>query len=264
MSLIIHGVPLSQPFRSVVWPCLIKGTSFSIKIATPGKATGKYNTRRPEYLSKFPFGTIPSIEDEFEGKKVYLSEAPAILAYLSSKHGWLDIYPTEITERAKVDEFMHWHHSNLRSLTKAYFRVFMMGPNPILTPDVINVYQRAARHSLKILEKTYLASSNNASGLFLLGTPHPTAADFMAYEEICQLQFCNLHSLEEYPNIQAWSNTMKSLPFHDQVHFALLELGDLTTDDPPIAERLGPATKAGLKAITAAAKSQQQQLQSKL
>jgi glutathione S-transferase len=80
-------------------------------VATPG-AGGKYSTRRSEFLSSFPLGTIPSIEDIDDGNngdsthmKVCLSEAPAILAYLSAKNNWEDIYPTDISSRAKVDEY---------------------------------------------------------------------------------------------------------------------------------------------------------------
>ena len=258
MTLIIHGVPLSQPFRSVVWPCLLKGLPFSVQLAIPGtKESFKYSTRRPDFVSKFPFRTIPSIEDDNLGKEIYLSEAPAILAYLSSVHGWDDIYPNPPLERAKIDEYLHWHHSNLRFLSKAYFRPFMM-PHPLLAKnDVIKVYQKTAENALKVLETSYLASSSG----FLLGTPHPTAADFMAYEEVCQLwsEFCNLYQFEEaYPNIIAWLKRMKSLPFHDEVHVSVKLLGDLSTKDGhhSITKQLAYANKEGLKAISSVTKGQ--------
>lgn len=253
MTLIIHGVPLSQPFRSVVWPCLLKGLPFSIQLAIPGtKDTFKYSTRRPDFVSKFPFRTIPSIEDDHLGREIYLSEAPAILAYLSSVHGWDDFYPIAPLERAKVDEYLHWHHSNLRYLSKGYFRPFMM-PHPLMKSDMMKIYQKTAENALKVLENDYLAYTS--SNGYLLGTPHPTLADFMAYEEVCQLwsEFCNLYQFEEaHPNIIAWLERMKSIPFHDEVHVSLKLLGDLSSKDGhhSITKRLANANKEGLKAIS--------------
>ena len=253
MALKVHGLPLSQPFRSVVWPCLIKGLSFTVQLAVPGtKETFKYSLKRQEYASKFPFRTVPSIEDDFHGEKICLAEAPAILAYLASTHGWEDIYPSSILERSKVDEYLHWHHTNIRYLTFGYFRPFML-PNPLITNDVIKVYQKTAERALKILENTYLASSPSG---YILGTPNPTAADFMAYEDLCQVspKFCNLYDYNEtYPNITAWLNKMSSLPFHDEVHVSLKELGDLSSSQPQdITKRMGNANKVGLKALSSA------------
>ncbi len=39
----------------------------------------------------------------------------AILNYLSDKHKKHDWYPTELKERARVDEYNHWQHLNLRA-----------------------------------------------------------------------------------------------------------------------------------------------------
>jgi len=195
---------------------------------------------------------VPSIEDKTGDSSVCISEAPAILAYLSSKHCWADIYPSDIAARAKVDEYCHWHHSNLRSITKAYFRVFTI-PHPLITPDVINLYKKQANTSLKIIENTYLKSSSSG---FLLGTDYPTAADFMAYEEAAQIspQFGNIHNLEEFPRVRAWLENMSLLPFHDEVHAGLRALGNLTSADPLIADRLRSASKIGVKAIVEAQK----------
>ncbi len=35
--------------------------------------------------------------------------------YLSDKHKKSDWYPTELTERARVDEYNNWQHLNLRA-----------------------------------------------------------------------------------------------------------------------------------------------------
>ena len=38
----------------------------------------------------------------------------AILTYLCDKHKKHDWYPTELQERARVNEYTHWQHLNLR------------------------------------------------------------------------------------------------------------------------------------------------------
>jgi glutathione S-transferase len=55
---------------------------------------------RPDwYLARYPFGTIPFLEDgEFE-----LGESNAILRYLANREGRTDLYPAEPAARAAVD-----------------------------------------------------------------------------------------------------------------------------------------------------------------
>jgi glutathione S-transferase len=55
---------------------------------------------RPDwYLARYPFGTIPFLEDgEFE-----LGESNAILRYLCNREGRTDLYPAEPAPRAAVD-----------------------------------------------------------------------------------------------------------------------------------------------------------------
>lgn len=278
--LIIHGVPLSQPFRSVIWPCLLKGLPFTIQIAVPGgKPDDKYSTRRHDFLQKFPLGTIPSIEDTTTG--VCLSEAPAILAYLSSRHGWDDVYPAAssivnsnddmrlLRNRARIDEYCHWHHSNLRSLTRASFRRYIK-PHSSITDDMIGLWKKEATHALKVLERSYLSPAAATSGGggthtglgkggggYLLGTDHPTAVDFMAYEEVCQVgpDYGNVLDFASYPHITSWLGRMKALPWHDYVHASLRELGPLSGVEPPVdKDRLRMAFKVGIKALAEAQK----------
>ena len=59
--------------------------------------------------------------------------------------------------------------------------------------------------------------------------------------------------LGAYPNITAWAGRMAKLPHHDAVHASLATLGSFSApSDTPVMKRLAGATKAGLKALTAA------------
>ena len=60
---------------------------------------------------------------------------------------------------------------------------------------------------------------------------------------------------DDYPNIYTWMAKMRSLPYHDEVHAALEELGDLNENHAgslPMKERLALASKVGLRALKAA------------
>ena len=77
--LTIYGVPNSQPVRAVIWPCLIKGLPFELRLTSQNKGA-----KDPAFLSEVnPRGTVPSIDDD----GVVLWESHAIFIYLSQKHG---------------------------------------------------------------------------------------------------------------------------------------------------------------------------------
>ena len=102
--IILYGVPLSQPVRAVMWLMLYKRTPFEMVLINPG-SKGETGSRNPAYLAKNPGGTIPTIEEPDTG--FVLGEAHAIMCYLSNKHGWDDVYPTNPRLRAKVDWYLH-------------------------------------------------------------------------------------------------------------------------------------------------------------
>ncbi len=91
-SLILYGVPFSQPVRAVLWLLFIKRMPFEMVLINPG-SKGENGSRHPSYLAKNPAGTIPMIEDRETG--FVLAEAHAILAYLCNRHGWTDLYPED-------------------------------------------------------------------------------------------------------------------------------------------------------------------------
>jgi len=245
MVLKLHGVPLSQPFRSVAWACLQKRLPFEVALVVPGM-TSKMGSKGPAYLKLNPTGTVPTLEDD----GVVVLESAAMLSYLANKHQWTDLYPQEAAARARVDSFMHWHHNGTRTVA-AGFAV------PYLRPDLAKALgeeglakaQKTALGALQLLETHWLATDP------FVAASHQTVADLLAYEEVAQIapSFFNLVDLAPYPRIAAWLDRMAAQPYHEEVHTALAGLGDLTAvHEQPLAKRMGPATKAGLAAIAAA------------
>lgn len=68
---------------------------------------------RQEYRKVHPDAKIPAIYDS--KNDVSLFESHAILRYLHSSRDTPDHwYPSDPVQRALVDQFLDWHHMNLR------------------------------------------------------------------------------------------------------------------------------------------------------
>ena len=174
-----------------------------------------------------------------------LSEAHAILCYLSNTHGWEDVYPADHRLRAKVDWYLHYHHRNLRDASLG-----LVAPKIRKDLDIPEVIQQFARatltKALHALDAGWLAQSPYLTGDRL------TLADFAAYVEIGQLQpaFTNIFDFDPFPNVQRWLDRMKQVDGHDDVHVALAELGDIS-GEPPTMDAIRNANKNALRALKA-------------
>ena len=243
----LHGVPLSQPFRSVAWGLLQHKIPFKVEICVPG-STAKAGSRAEPFLSKGfgALGNVPMIEEPSSG--FTLAESPAILSYLAETQQW-GMLPTSADDRAKVSSFMHWHHSGTRTLASVFANYVRADKR--CSAEELEQRMAKASATLATVETVWLADAP-----FLAGQPHATVADLLAYEEVVQMrpEYLNLGiDFEPLPKVRAWCDRMRALPFHDEAHTALAVLGDLRTpSDVSMAKRLGEATKAALKAITAA------------
>lgn len=67
--------------------------------------------RPAEYLAVNPIGGIPALDDD----GFQLAESHAILRYLATREGRVDLYPTDARERARVDEFLDRFATGLRT-----------------------------------------------------------------------------------------------------------------------------------------------------
>ena len=237
---IIYGVPFSQPVRAVLWLMLIKKIPFELKLINPGSSS-KGGSRHPDYLKKFPTGTIPSFEDKETG--LLISESHAIMCYLCNKYGWNDLYPSNAESRAKVDSYLHLHHRNVREAS-----IGLVAPKVRkdlnFSEDFLVSSRTTIKKAFQAIEDGWLSNS-----LFLTGE-NVTIADISAYVEIGQLQsiFTNVFNFENYPNISRWLGDMQKVDCHDDIHAALYELGDISVEAPPM-EKIINANKKALMVI---------------
>ena len=220
----IYGVPFSQPVRSVIWLLFIKEHPFKFIPVNPG-SKGENGSRHPSYLAKNPAGTIPCLE---EGCNSYtLGEGHAIMTYLCQKQGWKDMYPGELMARGKVDWYLNFHHRNIREASSG-----LVAPKIRKDLDIPELVQNWARRTfslgLKTLEEFQLENER------FMAADHLTIADVSAYSEIGQLQieYTNLFNFDSFPNIKRWLADMHKVRFHDEVHVALSEIGDISQEVP--------------------------------
>jgi glutathione S-transferase len=247
-NLIVHGVPGSQPTRAVCWTCLIKELPFELK-PIDFSPTG-----REPLLELNPTGQMPTIED---GDFV-LYEMPAILTYLCEKHGWSDLLPSDLQTRARVNQYLHFHHNWTRRLSED-----LMAPHVIvavldqmrdaehlshiveraMAPDKLARGHKTALRVAGLIEAGYFSD-----GARYLCTPEPSIADIACYEEVAQLRWAGLFDFEEFPRLTGWLDVMRELPCHDEVHLYNTTLGDIQSQ-PNTQERLISAMSAGVAAL---------------
>ena len=238
---IIYGVPFSQPVRAVMWLMLYKQMPFELVLTNPG-SKGENGTRHPSYLAKNPGGTIPLLE---EADGYVLSEAHAIMCYLSNKYGWHDVYPEDPKLRGKVDWYLNFHHRNVRDASLG-----LVAPKIRKDLDIPELMQTNAQatltNALRGLNDGWLAES-----AFLCGDT-VTLADLAAYVEIgqCRAEFTNVYDFSPFPKVAAWLDTMRGVEGHDVVHTVLAELGDISQEAPSM-ETIKSANINALKALKA-------------
>lgn len=223
----LYGIPNSQPVRAVMWLCLMHRLPFEFILTSQNK-----DAKSAEYLSSInPRGTVPAIDDA----GVVLWESAAIMIYLCEKHGWHDYWPQDLDARARVNQYLHFHHRNTRELVITWSQtlwpsVFGVGdPSPEwLERNTFPGMQNNAeicRNTLSIIEG-WLADDR-----WIADTKQPSIADIAAYEELGQNQpkYANCTDYSAYPAIENWLKRMGKLPEHDVAHDIWQQLGDINT-----------------------------------
>ena len=222
--LTIYGVPNSQPVRAVVWTCLINHLPFEFIMTSQNRAA-----KQPEYLAEVnPRGTIPAIDDD----GLVLWESHAILIYLCEKHGWHDLWPADPEGRARVNQYLHFHHRNTRELVIQWSRALWPAVFEVKDPDEA-WYKRntfpGMQNNAEVVENTLAIIDGMLRKSAYLAGSTLTIADISAYEELGQNQakYANCTDYTAYPDISRWLAEVESLPFHAEAHAIWRLIGDL-------------------------------------
>ncbi|CAI5741379.1 unnamed protein product [Peronospora destructor] len=207
---------ISQPSRAVEWVMRVKKLDHELALIT----CGSHTLTSAEFVALNPNSLVPVLQDgDFT-----LFESSAIMVYLAEKFGWLDLYPKDTQAHAKVNEYLHWHHTNARLITlkvllplKRIKQHKQLDDDAVLVKEAPTLIGKLIKLMEKFLVKECIANSDEV-----------TLADFAAYCEFVQIELMGVFDFTEYPKFSAWMQRMKKVPLHDEMHATLDEfLSDL-------------------------------------
>jgi len=276
-STILHGVPLSQPFRSVAWALLLHNMPFQCQLTIPG-ASSKMGTMHESYKAKtngrstkVPLltGNFTFSKDSSSSTSVTIGESPAILTFICDYHATVNgtvspfYAPPTSLRKSTVDWYMHWHHLGLRpymaKLIEPHLRSDLVHDT---SPSAIVDIRSKAHSALEQLDRSWYTPTSTSDSssisnptIFLGGETSPSIADLLAFEEVIQVTSTGLllespidrhdeamsrtdHLLQnKFPNVFQWIQGMKSLPFYDHVHVPIHILGNLSPYSVPAVSK---------------------------
>jgi len=184
--------PLSQPSRAVHTLLLENGIKHEVVVID--LQSGK---QKDESFKKInPSGQVPAIDDG----GFFLSESAAILTYLASSRKLPDHwYPADHKARAKVDQYLHWHHQHIRKIAVAWVSTYLFK-----NEDKKKEAWEMALAALKQFEHWLAASANG----YIAGGSGPSIADIQAYHEILVAVEFKFFNIEEFPHLKKWYNKL--------------------------------------------------------
>ena len=136
-----------------------------------------------------------------------LTESHAILRYLCEKFGVADHwYPKEMKKRAKMDQYLDWHHTYLRYGCAGLVFKTHFGPKFFklqYSEEEVNQAHIAFKSAMTLIN-TWLSTQKYICG------DQISIADLLACCEIWQLGFIQ-KSISEYPHVQTWFQNIKKV-----------------------------------------------------
>ncbi|TNV76123.1 hypothetical protein FGO68_gene7360 [Halteria grandinella] len=228
-GLTLYGDLFSQPVRAIHAFLTLNKVPFTFKHVDLMGGENKSDW----YLENIhPQGKMPAIIDKSSKGLYTLFESHAILRYVTHKYPSLvpeHWYPTDPVARARVDQYLDWHHSNMRQGC-TYFLVYKY-----LVPSIMRkingkdykesdfeAYQREnnrklMHYALKQIETFWLKPNSTSPKLSLIQSPphtkfdspysHLTIADLSSACEIAQVWLLDPEEMDlerKYPLTYKW------------------------------------------------------------
>jgi glutathione S-transferase len=123
----IYGYAASINVRKVLWTCEELGLEFERE----DWGGGSRSTSEPEFRTLNPVGMVPVIDDA--GTIVW--ESNVIVRYLATRHGRTDLLPTDLSQRAHVEQWMDWQASDFNNSWRVVFQA-LVRKNPAFQDPV--------------------------------------------------------------------------------------------------------------------------------
>eukprot|EP01038_Epipyxis_sp_PR26KG_P005619 gene5619-7761_t len=218
----LYGFPLSQPTRSVA--LLLKENNIDFDMVHIDVFKGEH--RKPEFKKINPTTLVPLIDDD----GFYLSESGAILQYLAESRSLTNWYPIDVREKAKVNFWMHWMHTNVRVSTKGLLVNKTVLQKRAGADEAFASGFKSYTKSIEFLEK-YLAEKcglENTDSTYLVGSK-PTLADLIILPEVDQVSqpAFGFFDYSSYPFVMKWMKLMQtSLKSYDEIFSPVIKIAD--------------------------------------
>lgn len=186
----------SQPSRAVLSFCLLNAIPHQTKLV----AVRSGENKSKEYLTINPNGKVPAMtEGDFT-----LYESHTIMKYLARSRKVADHwYPADLKKRARVDEYLDWHHTNLRQGSSPF--VFFNAFPEIL--EIAKAPKEDTKYYLAIMKRCLKMMEGWLSEHKYLCGDEKTLADISACHELDQLKFLAF-DLSPWPKVNAWLHHM--------------------------------------------------------
>jgi glutathione S-transferase len=198
---VLYHSAFSQHARRVVSLLIEAKLDFELRDVAMGAGAH----RSPEYLLINPNHQVPTLIDG----DIKIHESNAILRYLCTKHGLTAWYPTELRERAAVEQWLDWNQCRL---------------SPAVVDIVLNAVflgaagDRAAieRGTIRLQELEPIIEAALTVQPYLAGR-RPTIADLSLASSVFQLTLANVSlngakTRDWFERIQRIDGFRRSLP----------------------------------------------------
>ena len=208
-AVILYNDPLSQPCRAVQLFMAVNGIDFDTKDTWFDEGS-----QEAENFAKInPFKKVPVIGH----KGRFIREGIAILRYLCREFEVEDRwYPQDSLKRARVDEYLEWHHLETRAKSVIY--VFTKVYKPTEQSRLVQCRSKLER-SCDLIDQVWLGESSYIAG------EEMSIADLVAATELEQLTMSDLDPRRGRPALAAWMERVRleTNPLYDLVHNYLKE-----------------------------------------
>ncbi|KAJ6637841.1 Glutathione S-transferase D7 [Pseudolycoriella hygida] len=167
---------------------------------------------KPDFLKINPTHTLPTLDDN----GFILWDSHAINTYLITKYGGdnHELYPNDVVERSKIDQFLHFDGSTL-------FPRFGAIVVEICFINQSAVSEMALNRAVEALSflNTFLENSNYLTGDKLTVADISCASVPVTFERLLPEEY------KKFDNVKAWINRLRSdLPFFDEIHVEKLNV----------------------------------------
>nr|ABY83769.1 glutathione S-transferase theta [Channa punctata] len=213
---------ISQPCRSVLLFAKVVGVPFDFKAVDLSE--GQHYSEEFGKISMLR--KVPVLKDG----SFILTESVAILKYIAQKYSssvadhW---YPAGLEQRARVNEYLAWQHTNLRLhgskvfLLRSVFPIIMGAEAP---KDKMDAAVEDLKQSLNLLEEKFQQNRSFIAGDKI------SLADLVAIVEIMQPVGTGLDVFEGRPKLIAWRERVKKAlgeKLFDEAHEAIVNVSSL-------------------------------------